>query len=107
MVAASDTRGVGVSATVHQMVMALNPVQVGLVLLPLESFLGQGLGVVEVIVGTLSVRVQLVGMMIGIPNAHDTRYCSDLVVPSSRRFISSAEFLFDNRQTIGWLDYYG
>ena len=52
-------------------------------------------------------KVQLVGMMIGIPNAHDTRYCSDLVVPSSRRFISSAEFLFDNRQTVGWLDYYG
>ena len=52
MVAASDTREVGVSATVHQMVMALNLVQVGLVLLPLESFLGQGLGVVEVIVET-------------------------------------------------------
>ena len=50
---------------------------------------------------------QLVGMMIGIPNAHDTRYCSDLVIPSSRRFISSTEFLFDNRQTVRWLDYYG
>ena len=48
VVAASDTR---VSATVHQTVMALNPVQMGLVL-PLESFLGQGLGVVEVIVET-------------------------------------------------------
>ena len=50
--AASDTRGVGVSATVHQTVMALNPVQVGLVFLPLESFQGLGLGVVEVIVET-------------------------------------------------------
>ena len=45
--------------------------------------------------------------MIGIPSAHDTRYCSDLVIPSSRRLISSVEFMFDNRQTIGWLDYYG
>ena len=52
VVAASDTRGVGVSATIHQTVMAFNPVQVGLVLLPVESFLGQGLGVVEVIVET-------------------------------------------------------
>ena len=52
-------------------------------------------------------RVRLVCMMIGIPNAHDIRYCSDLVVSSSRRFTSSAEFLFDNRQTVGWLDYYG
>ena len=52
-------------------------------------------------------KVQLVGMMIGIPNAHDTRYFLDLVVPSSRRFISSAEFSFDNRQTVGWLAYYG
>jgi len=51
VVAASDTR-VGVSAMVHQTVMVLNPVQVGLVLLPLESFLGQGLGVVEAIVET-------------------------------------------------------
>lgn len=46
---ASDTR-VGVSVTIHQTVMALNLVQVGLVLLPLESFLGRDLGVVEVIV---------------------------------------------------------
>lgn len=52
VVAASDTRGVGASATVHQTVMALNPVQVGLVFHPLESFLVQGLGVVEVIVET-------------------------------------------------------
>jgi len=52
VVAASDTRGVGVSATVHQTAMALIPVQVGLVPLPLESFLEQGLGVVEVIVET-------------------------------------------------------
>lgn len=51
MVAASDTRGVGVSATVHQMAMVLIPLQVDLVLL-LESFLVQGLGVVEVIVVT-------------------------------------------------------
>ena len=51
VVAASDTR-VGVSAMVHQTGMVLNPVQVGLVLLPLESFMGQGLGVVEVIVET-------------------------------------------------------
>ena len=50
VVAVLDTRGV--SVTVHQTVMALNPVQVGLVVLPLESFLGQGLGVVEVIVET-------------------------------------------------------
>ena len=41
-------------------------------------------------------KVLLVGMMIGIPNAHDTRYCSDSVMPSSRRFILSVEFLFDN-----------
>jgi hypothetical protein len=52
VVAVSDTKGVGVSATVNQMVMALSLVQVGLVLLPLESFLGQGLEVVEVIVET-------------------------------------------------------
>ena len=51
VVAASDTRGVGVSATVHQMAMVLIPLQVDLVLL-LESFLVQGLGVVEVIVVT-------------------------------------------------------
>ena len=51
VVAASDTR-VGVSAMVHQTGMVLKPVQVGLVLLPLESFMGQGLGVVEVIVET-------------------------------------------------------
>jgi len=95
VVAASDTKEVGVSATITQTVMALNPDQVDLVLLPLENFLGQGLEVVEVIVETSSVRVQLVGMMIGIPNAHDTRYCSHLVVPSSRRFIAPAEFLFD------------
>ena len=50
MVAASDTKEVGVSMTINQTVMALNPVQVVLVLLPLESFLGQGLEVVEVIV---------------------------------------------------------
>ena len=50
--AASDTKGVGVLTTINQMVMALNPVQVGLVLLPLENFLGQGLEVVEVIVET-------------------------------------------------------
>ena len=52
VVAASDTKGMGVSATINQTVMVLNPVRVGLVLLPLESFLGQGLEVVEVIVGT-------------------------------------------------------
>ena len=40
-------------------------------------------------------KVQLVGMTIGRPNAHDTRYYSDLVVPSSRRYIPSSEFLFD------------
>lgn len=50
VVAASDTKEVGVSMTINQTVMALNPVQVVLVLLPLESFLGQGLEVVEVIV---------------------------------------------------------
>ena len=37
-------------------------------------------------------KVQLVGMMIGIPNAHDSRYCSDLSVPSSRRFIYLLSF---------------
>jgi hypothetical protein len=51
VVAASDTRA-GLSTTAHQTVMALSPVQVGLVLLPLESILGQALGVVEVIVET-------------------------------------------------------
>ena len=50
VVVASDTKGVGVLATINQTVMALIPVQVGMVLLPLESSLGQGLEVVEVIV---------------------------------------------------------
>ena len=48
--AASDTKGVGVLATINQMVMA--PVQVGLVFLPVESILEQGLEVVEIIVET-------------------------------------------------------
>ena len=52
VVAASDTKEVGVSATITQTVMALSPDQVGLVLLLLESFLEQGLEVVEVIVET-------------------------------------------------------
>jgi len=52
VVAASDIKGVGVSATINQMVMALNLVQVGLVPLPPKSFLGLDLEVVEVIVET-------------------------------------------------------
>jgi len=49
VVVALDTKGMEVSATISQTVMALNPVQVGLVLLPRGSFLGQGLEVVVIV----------------------------------------------------------
>jgi len=41
------------------------------------------------------VKVQLVGMTIGIPNAHDTRYCFRFGDAFESKDIPSAEFLFD------------